>query len=187
MLAGDAGLGFGRASHVTQNKVFARATTAAPGAASASARALLSVAWEARPKPRPASPANVSKRGLSARLYAPNQTLIMVNTRLPKGILTAGNGIGRTPIRALCRSRGAAPGWAWAWATTIEHGVTFSRHDLPEACVSLSLQKRGSRECRMRAAPAVSCANCAKESAHEHTGQRRQSDIPCAMALRLMA
>ena len=27
--------------------------------------------------------------------------------------------------------------------------------------------------------------NCAKESAHEHTGQRRQSDIPCAMALRL--
>jgi hypothetical protein len=25
-----------------------------------------------------------------------------------------------------------------------------------------------------------------KKSAHEHTGQRRQSDIPCAMALRLM-
>jgi hypothetical protein len=29
---------------------------------------------------------------------------------------------------------------------------------------------RGRRESRMRAAPAVSCANCAKESAHEHTG-----------------
>src|ERR1700730_8336663 len=45
-----------------------------------------SVAWEARPKPRPASPANMSKRGLSARLYAPNQTLIMVNRRLPSGL-----------------------------------------------------------------------------------------------------
>ena len=31
-------------------------------------------------------------------------------------------------------------------------------------------QKRGRRECRMRAAPAVSCAICAKECAHEHTG-----------------
>jgi hypothetical protein len=28
----------------------------------------------------------------------------------------------------------------------------------------------GSRECRVRAAPAVSCAKCTKESAHEHTG-----------------
>src|ERR1700712_3231978 len=38
----------------------------------------------------------------------------------------------------------------------------------------------------MRAAPAISCANCAKKAAHEHTGQRRTSDIPCAMALRLI-
>jgi hypothetical protein len=29
---------------------------------------------------------------------------------------------------------------------------------------------RGSRECRGRAAPAVSCARCTKENAHEHTG-----------------
>ena len=29
---------------------------------------------------------------------------------------------------------------------------------------------RGSRECRVRAAPAVSCAICTKKSAHEHTG-----------------
>jgi len=49
------------------------------------------VAWEARPKPRLASPANVSKRGLSARPYATNQTLIMVNVKLPKGIFTARN------------------------------------------------------------------------------------------------
>jgi hypothetical protein len=29
---------------------------------------------------------------------------------------------------------------------------------------------RGSRECRVRAAPAVSCARCTRKSAHEHTG-----------------
>jgi hypothetical protein len=46
--------------------------------------------------------------------------------------------------------------------------------------------KRGSRECRMRAAPAVPCAKGRKGNAHEHTGQRRRSDIPCAMALRLI-
>ena len=63
------------------------------------------------------------------------------------------------------------------------YASAFSRHDLPEICISFSLQ-RGSRECRMRAAPAVSCANCTSKCAHEHTGQRRTSDIPCAMALR---
>ena len=31
-------------------------------------------------------------------------------------------------------------------------------------------RERGSRECRVHAAPAVSCAKCTKESAHEHTG-----------------
>ncbi len=31
-------------------------------------------------------------------------------------------------------------------------------------------KKRGSRECRMRAAPAVSCAKLCKKHAHEHTG-----------------
>jgi hypothetical protein len=30
--------------------------------------------------------------------------------------------------------------------------------------------KRGSRECRVLAAPAVSCAMCGKKCAHEHTG-----------------
>jgi hypothetical protein len=39
---------------------------------------------------------------------------------------------------------------------------------LPE--FALSLRKGGSRECRMRAAPAVSCAKLTKENAHEHTG-----------------
>src|SRR5207248_10908465 len=33
-----------------------------------------------------------------------------------------------------------------------------------------SLENRGRRECRMRAAPAVSCAKVRKKGAHEHTG-----------------
>ena len=34
----------------------------------------------------------------------------------------------------------------------------------------LSLKTRGSRECRVLAAPAVSCAMCTRKCAHEHTG-----------------
>ena len=45
--------------------------------------------------------------------------------------------------------------------------------------------KRGRRECRVHAAPAVSCAKNCAFGAHEHTGERKHSDIPCAMALRL--
>jgi len=45
----------------------------------------------------------------------------------------------------------------------------------------------GSRECRVHAAPAVSCAICTKKCAHEHTGEAEASGIPCAMVLRLMA
>ena len=51
----------------------------------------LGVAWGARRKPGPASPANMSKRGLSARHSVPNQTLSLVNFRLPKGNVAAGN------------------------------------------------------------------------------------------------
>jgi hypothetical protein len=55
----------------------------------------------------------------------------------------------------------------------------------PSLTNSLSLSRnRGRRECRVHAAPAVSRAkNCAL-GAHEHTGERKHSDIPCAMALR---
>ena len=44
------------------------------------------------------------------------------------------------------------------------HDFAISRHDLPELCQKLHalLQFRGRRECRMRAAPAVSCATCTK-------------------------
>src|SRR5438128_5604829 len=47
------------------------------------------------------------------------------------------------------------------------------------------LDNRGHREDRVLAAPAVSRAICANKSAHEHTGQREHSGLPCAMALRL--
>src|SRR4029077_4515264 len=41
----------------------------------------------------------------------------------------------------------------------------------PSRCKNSSPSKqRGRREYRVRAAPAVSCATCTKESAHEHTG-----------------
>src|SRR6476620_1359032 len=41
----------------------------------------------------------------------------------------------------------------------------------PRFAITLSLlDSRGRREDRVRAAPAVSCAKCTKEDAHEHTG-----------------
>ena len=44
----------------------------------------------------------------------------------------------------------------------------------PSFANSLSLSRsRGRRECRVRAAPAVSCAKKLHIGAHEHTGQRR--------------
>jgi hypothetical protein len=48
----------------------------------------------------------------------------------------------------------------------------FSRHVVPELLRHFStlLLSRGRRESRVRAAPAVSCAKCTEESAHEHTG-----------------
>jgi hypothetical protein len=62
----------------------------------------------------------------------------------------------------------------------------FSRHELPEVCYQLpALLIRGRREDRVLAAPAVSRAICANKTAHEHTGQRKHSGLPCAMALRL--
>ena len=49
----------------------------------------------------------------------------------------------------------------------------------------LPSRNRGRREDRVLAAPAVSRAICANKTAHEHTGQREHSGLPCAMALRL--
>jgi hypothetical protein len=52
------------------------------------------------------------------------------------------------------------------------YASALSRHSLPELCWNgLSPSPiRGSRKCRMHAAPAVSCARLCEESAHEHTG-----------------
>jgi hypothetical protein len=53
------------------------------------------------------------------------------------------------------------------------------------ALTGITLEKRGRRECRVHAAPAVSCA-MESGCAHEHTGSAEASGIPCVMALRLM-
>src|SRR6202048_2579726 len=45
---------------------------------------------------------------------------------------------------------------------------------------------RGRGECRMRAAPAVPCAKWREETHTSIQVQRRTSDIPCAMVLRLI-
>src|SRR5450756_1122197 len=54
----------------------------------------------------------------------------------------------------------------------LRHTFAFPRRDPPEVCKEISLPspKRGRRESRMRAAPAVSCAKLCKKHAHEHTG-----------------
>ena len=71
-------------------------------------------------------------------------------------------------------------------AMTIECVFAISRHELPEAFLKLPPSPiRGRREDRVLAAPAVSRAICANKTAHEHTGQREHSGLPCAMALRL--
>src|SRR6185295_16888230 len=53
---------------------------------------------------------------------------------------------------------------------TAEYGFSFSRPIAPEVCLVLVSHRRGSRECRVHAAPAVSCAIVRKRNAHEHTG-----------------
>ena len=62
--------------------------------------------------------------------------------------------------------------------TTSGYDFSFSRQDASEVCKETpppkkearATLKRGRREDRVRAAPAVSCAICAKGCAHEHTG-----------------
>ena len=75
-----------------------------------------------------------------------------------------------------------------ALAMTAEDIDSHSRGALrPRFAFLCPLRNRGRREDRVRAAPAVPCAICAKKTAHEHTGQRRASGLPCAMALRLIS
>jgi hypothetical protein len=66
------------------------------------------------------------------------------------------------------------------------HSFAFSRHDLPELCKNI-LPRKGSRECRVHAAPAVSCAKLCEDTHTSIQVQRKHSGIPRAMALRLIS
>src|SRR5712672_110659 len=54
---------------------------------------------------------------------------------------------------------------------TAGHELAISRRTAPGVLQIVSpSEKRGRREDRVRAAPAVSCAMCTRKCAHEHTG-----------------
>ena len=63
---------------------------------------------------------------------------------------------------------------------TREYAVAISRRCFARAFPTsfAPLSKRGRRECRVRAAPAVSCAKNVHIGAHEHTGQRNTPTSP---------
>ena len=63
----------------------------------------------------------------------------------------------------------------------------FSRQDLPEVCLSFLPQNEGAGNAGCALHPRSRVRSGIKKAAHEHTGQRRTSDIPCAMVLRLMS
>ena len=70
---------------------------------------------------------------------------------------------------------------------TTEYVSAFSRRDAPEVCLDFSALSNQ----RAQGMPDARCTrglmrNVHRKCAHEHTGQRRTSDIPCAMALRLI-
>ena len=69
----------------------------------------------------------------------------------------------------------------------IEHTSAFSRRVSPEVCKNPSPRKiRGRRECRVLAAPAVSCAIVRRKTHTSIQEQPEHSGIPCAVVLRLM-
>jgi hypothetical protein len=71
--------------------------------------------------------------------------------------------------------------------TTSEYVSAFSRRSLRPRFAEIPFpQARGSRECRVHAAPAVSCARMRKYTHTSIQVQPEHSGIPCAMALRLM-
>src|SRR5258708_5247223 len=71
----------------------------------------------------------------------------------------------------------------WTDLNTTSHSRGAMR---PKFCWKPCPRNTGRREDRVRAAPAVSCAMCIKNAAHEHTGLAEASGLPCAMALRLI-
>jgi hypothetical protein len=53
---------------------------------------------------------------------------------------------------------------------TTKHTSAFPRPNCPGSAQPFPSKNRGSRECRVRAAPAISCAKLCERTAHEHTG-----------------
>ena len=68
-----------------------------------------------------------------------------------------------------------------------EYDSAFSRRDAPEVFKIFALRKRGRRECRVLAAPAVSCASVHRNAHTSIQVQTEHPGIPCAMALRLIS
>jgi hypothetical protein len=62
------------------------------------------------------------------------------------------------------------PGYKFLAPPSLRYTFAFSRRKAPELFHEPFPQTRGSRECRVLAAPAVSCAMCTRKCAQEHTG-----------------
>ena len=69
---------------------------------------------------------------------------------------------------------------------TTEYASAFSRRICARGLQNHSPTRRGRRECRVLAAPAVSCAISAKKAHTSIQVQLEHSGIPCAMVLRLI-
>ena len=65
--------------------------------------------------------------------------------------------------------------WELRLISTSRYASAFSRHDVARGLLIVVPRKRGSRECRMRAAPAVSCANWEKRP---HTSIQGSGEHP---------
>jgi hypothetical protein len=89
----------------------------------------------------------------------------------PTTVILREGGVSSTP-RILVSIVNVSEYWMPACAgMTGGYASAFSRHTAPEFCKFICPQKRrGRREDRVRAAPAVSCARIDIEDAHEHTG-----------------
>jgi hypothetical protein len=71
---------------------------------------------------------------------------------------------------------------AWIQFSNSKHTPAFPRRAAPGLCVDfLPSKTRGRRESRVRAAPAVSCANGVAKAHMSIQVQRRASGFPCAV------
>ena len=70
---------------------------------------------------------------------------------------------------------------------TVEYDVAFSRRISPEVCIFICPPRNQRAQGRPGACctRGLACDLRIARAAHEHTGQREHSGLPCAMALRL--